>query len=431
MNGGTGRINVALLGSGGREHAIAWKLRQSNRLGDLFAIPGNPGIAEVATNVQIPLDDFPAIVKFCKSNAVGLVVVGPEDPLAEGVTDALRDAGIAVFGPKKAAARLEGDKAFAKDVMRQASVPTAEAKVFTDPWAAENYVRRREVPLVVKAAGLAKGKGVSVCYRHQDAIDAINAAMRDKVFGDAGRVVVIEEFLEGVECSVLALVDRRDLFILELCQDHKPVGEGNTGPMTGGMGAFCPADTVSDSLLRQIETDILVPMLDGLGREGVEFSGCLYAGLMLTAGGPKVLEFNVRFGDPETQPLMMRWKGDLLEALLAVAEGRLAEVVGEIGWDERASVCVVLASRGYPGKIVQGVPITGVAEANTMEGVQVFHSGTAMKDGKLVTAGGRVLTVTALGDGIDDARKRAYEAVGKIHFDGMHFRRDIGEKPSR
>jgi phosphoribosylamine--glycine ligase len=333
-----------------------------------------------------------------------------------------------VFGPNRSAARLEAEKGFAKELMKQASVPTAESRTFRDAAAAEQYVLRRGVPCVVKAAGLAKGKGVTLCFRESDAVEAIDASMRKGAFGEAGSTIVIEEYLEGVECSVLALVDRRDLFVLELCQDHKPVGEGNTGPMTGGMGAFSPARTVDDVLLRQIEADILVPTLDGLARNGIEFRGCLYAGLMLTAAGPKVLEFNVRFGDPETQPLMMRWRGDLLQVLLAVAEGRLREVVDTISWDPQTAVGVVLASQGYPGRYRTGAEISGLREAQSLEDVQVFHSGTALRNGRVVTSGGRVLTVTALGSNLATARQRAYEAVSRVHFEGMHFRGDIGER---
>lgn len=421
-------INVAIIGGGGREHALAWRLSQSPTLGRLYALPGNPGIAEVAECFRVPVTDHAAVARFCKEHEVGLVVVGPEDPLAAGIVDDLAEAGLTVFGPNRSAARLEAEKGFAKDLMKQASVPTAESRTFKDAAAAEQHVMRRGLPCVVKAAGLAKGKGVTLCFRESDAMEAIDASMRKGVFGEAGSTIVIEEYLEGVECSVLALVDRRELFVLELCQDHKPVGEGNTGPMTGGMGAFSPARTVDDVLLRQIEADILIPTLDGLARNRIEFRGCLYAGLMLTAAGPKVLEFNARFGDPETQPLMMRWRGDLLQALLAVAEGRLSEVVDSISWDPRTAVGVVLASRGYPGKCLTGAEITGLPEARSVENVQVFQSGTARREGRLVTNGGRVLTVTALGDDLSAARRSVYEAVSRIHFEGMQFRGDIGER---
>ena len=422
------KTNVLILGGGGREHALAWRLAQSPTAGDLFALPGNPGIAEVAECGNVPMSDARGVVKFCQDRDVGLVVVGPEDPLAAGIVDALAKAGIPAFGPKKAAARLEADKIFAKELMRQAKIPTAEARSFQHAEQAEEYVRRRGGPLVVKAAGLAKGKGVFVCRDEAEALRAVGEIMRKSVFGDAGDAVVIEELLEGIECSVLALVDGRDLFVLDLCQDHKPVGEGNAGPMTGGMGAFCPAQTVDEPTLSLIERDILVPTLDGLARDDVSFRGCLYAGLMLTKDGPKVLEFNARFGDPETQPLMMRWRGDLLQVLLAVARGRLAEVADEIAWDPRPAVSVVLASGGYPGDYQTGKTIHGVTDADATDDVKIFHGGTAKRAGRLVTDGGRVLSVTALGDDLAAARARAYEAVAKINFDGMHFRRDIGEQ---
>lgn len=421
-------INVAIIGSGGREHALAWRISQSPRLARLYALPGNPGISAVADCVNVPVSDHAAVARFCREWDIGLLVVGPEDPLAAGITDHLTKAGIRVFGPKQAAARLEADKAYAKELMRQVAVPTAEARVFTDPQGAESFVKRRGAPCVVKAAGLAKGKGVSVCFRESDALEAIDQVMRRGVFGEAGQTLVIEEYLEGVECSVLALVDRRELVVLELCQDHKPVGEGNTGPMTGGMGAFSPARTVSEAMLRDIEAGVLVPILDALGREGVEYRGCLYAGLMITAAGPKVLEFNVRFGDPETQPLMMRWRGDLLAVLLGVAEGRLAEVVELIDWDPRPAVSVVMASAGYPGKYLTGMPIEGLSQAAALPETQVFHSGTALRDGRVVTSGGRVLSVTSMGQTLAEARARAYEAASHIAFEGMHFRRDIGER---
>ena len=427
MNG----INVAILGGGGREHALAWRLAQSPTLGELYALPGNPGIAELAHCQNVPLGDAAAVVAFCREHKVGLVVVGPEEPLANGIVDALAAADIPAFGPNKAAARLEADKVFAKNLMRGAKIPTADARAFTNAELAEDFVRRRQTPCVVKAAGLAKGKGVTVCREPEQAVEAVHNIMRRGAFGAAGNEVLVEELLEGVECSVLALVDRRDLFVLELCQDHKPVGEGNVGPMTGGMGAFSPAKTVSDAMLRQIEAEILVPTLDGLLRDGTSFSGCLYAGLMLTDRGPRVLEFNARFGDPETQPLMMRWRGDLLQTLLAVAEGRLAEVVDGVSWDPRPAVSVVLASGGYPGPYETGKVITGVEEADAMTGVQVFHGGTARRGGQLVTDGGRVLAVTALGDDLNAARDRAYAAAERIRFDGMHYRRDIGSMPAR
>jgi phosphoribosylamine--glycine ligase len=332
--------------------------------------------------------------------------------------------GVKVFGPSKLAAQLEGDKWFAKELMRHQAVPTAEARAFVDADSAEEYVRTRGSGVVIKAAGLAKGKGVSVCYRTSDALEAIDKIMRQRVFGEAGSRVVVEELLTGPECSILAFVERKNIYVMETSQDHKPVDEGDTGPMTGGMGAYSPTPIVTSAMLSQIERDILVPVLDGLSREGIDYKGVLYAGLMMTSAGPKVLEFNCRFGDPETQPLMMRLASDLAEVMLAVAEGRLDQV--ELKWDPRPALCVVASSKGYPGSYPTGLEITGLNDADAMKDVKVFHSGTARREGKVVTDGGRVLAVTALGDTIAAAQKRAYEAMGKIHFDGMHFRKDIG-----
>ena len=419
-------MKVLVIGNGAREHALAWKLADSPRVTALYALPGNPGTAQVADNVPLDPMNFPAVEKFVRQTEIGLVVIGPEDPLAAGLADRLLEAGVKVFGPVKDAARLEADKWFAKELMRQQSIPTAEARSFTDADAAIEYVRVRDEPLVVKAAGLAKGKGVSVCYRTEDAIDAIELAMRKKAFGSAGGRIVIEELLTGPECSILAFVDRKSIYVMETSQDHKAVDDGDTGPMTGGMGAYTPTPLVTDAVLAQIERDILVPTVDGLVREGIEYRGVLYAGLMLTQHGPKVLEFNCRFGDPETQPLMMRLKTDLLEVLLAVAEGRLEEV--ELKWDERPALCVVAASGGYPGEYRKGIPITGVQDADAMRDVKVFHGGTRLDGKTLVTDGGRVLSVTALGSNLADARQRAYEALGKIRFEGMRYRTDIGRR---
>jgi phosphoribosylamine--glycine ligase len=420
-------MKVLIVGSGGREHALAWKLADSPRVTALFAAPGNPGIGQFADLVPgIGVMDFDAIERFVRENRVEFVVIGPEDPLAAGLADRLIRAGVKVFGPTRDAARIEADKWFAKELMRQQSIPTAEARSFTDPSAAEEYLRVRDEPVVIKAAGLAKGKGVSVCYRTSDALDAVNEIMRRKAHGAAGSRVVIEELLSGPECSILAFVDRKNIYVMEPAQDHKPVDDGDTGPMTGGMGAYTPTPVVTDALLRQIERDVLVPAVDGLVRENIDYRGVLYAGLMLTTNGPKVLEFNCRFGDPETQPLMMRLQSDLFEVMLAVASGKLDDVT--LKWDSRPALCVVAASRGYPGKYSTGVPISGVEKADSMPDVKVFQSGTKLApDGRtLLTDGGRVLGVTALGKTIADAQRRAYEAMAKIHFDGMHFRKDIG-----
>lgn len=423
-------MNVAIIGSGGREHAIAWKLKQSERVGRLYALPGNPGIAELAECVQIGVMDFARIEKFVRENQVGLVVIGPEDPLAAGLADQLSATGVKVFGPSKSAARLEADKWFAKEIMRQQAVPTAEARSFTDAKAAEEYIRTRGVGrCVVKATGLAKGKGVTVCYRESDALDAIARIMRDKVFGSAGERVVIEEMLAGPECSMLAFVDGSNIYMMEPAQDHKPVDDGDTGPMTGGMGAYTPTPVLDDRTIAQIERDVFVPVLDGLRRDGIDYHGVLYAGLMLTAAGPKVLEFNVRFGDPETQPLMMRLQTDLLEVMLATIDGTLDQV--DLRWDRRPALCVIAASGGYPGAYQTGQPITGIADAEALGDVKVFHSGTARRGETLVTDGGRVLAVTAIGDTIAAAQKRAYDAMARVHFNNMHYRRDIAHQAIR
>lgn len=422
-------MKVLLIGSGGREHALAWKLADSPRCTAIYAAPGNPGTAQVAENVAIGVMEFDKIVQFAKEKAIDLVVIGPEDPLAGGLADRLMAEEIKVFGPSREAARIEGDKWFAKELMRSQSVPTAEARSFTNADAAEEYVRRRDEPCVIKAAGLAMGKGVTLCYRTQDAIEAIDKTMRQRAFGEAGSRVVIEELMTGPECSILAFVDRHSIYVMESSQDHKPVDDGDTGPMTGGMGAYTPTPVVTDAMMRRIERDILVPTVDGLVREGIEYRGILYAGLMITPNGPKVLEFNCRFGDPETQPLMMRLKSDLLEVMLAVVDGRLDQV--QLEWDSRPAFSVVATSKGYPGQYPKGLEITGIDDADAMQDVKVFHSGTKQEDGKILTDGGRVLSVTALGDDIASAARRAYDAITKVHFDGMHYRRDIGHHALR
>ena len=419
-------MKVLIIGAGGREHALAWRLAESPRVTALYAMPGNPGIAQVADVAPGDPFNFKQVEKFAKQNKIDLVVVGPEDYLAAGLADHLIAAGIKVFGPTKDAAQIEADKWFSKELMRQQAVPTAEARSFTDADAAEEYVRKHQGGVVIKAAGLAKGKGVTVAYRTSDAIEAIDQIMRKKVFGGAGERAVIEELLRGPECSVLAFVDHKNIYMMEPAQDHKPVDDGDTGPMTGGMGAYSPTPVLDEKTLRTIERDVFVPVIDGLVREGIKYKGILYAGLMLTTNGPKVLEFNCRFGDPETQPLMMRLQSDLAEVMLAVIDGRLDQV--SLKWDARPAVCVVATSKGYPGKYATGVPIEGVADADAMRDVKAFHSGTRIDGGKLVTDGGRVLGVTAMGDTIAAAQKRAYEAMKKIRFEGMHYRTDIAHQ---
>ena len=423
------KMNVLVIGSGGREHAIGWKLKKSKRCGSLFFAPGNGGTADLGINVPINADKVDTktvddIDYFCRNHDIDLVVIGPEDPLAQGLADRLAKEGRLIFGPAASAARLEADKAFAKQLMKAVSIPTADARVFKEYSVAENYVKSREVPVVVKASGLAKGKGVIVCDDTAEALDALSLCMKNKSFGDAGDTVIVEERLSGQEVSILALVDGRNIYVLDPSQDHKQAGEGDTGPNTGGMGAYCPTPLVNEKLMQTIEREILVPTVDALRRDGIEYKGVLYAGLMLTAGGPKVLEYNCRFGDPETQPLMMRLKGDLLEIMVATAEGTLDQV--DINWDQRCCCCVVMASGGYPGKYYGNKTIKGIEDAESDPDVKVFHAGTKkVKDG-LATAGGRVLNVCAMGKDLKEAQEKANAACKKINFDGAWYRKDIG-----
>jgi len=422
-------MKVLLTGSGGREHAIAWKLAQSKNLSKLYIAPGNPGTGLCGENVNIKDNDTDKLLQFAKEKKVELLVVGPEEPLTTGITDKFEAAGIKAFGPSAQAAQLEADKAFSKQLMRAASISTAEAKIFEDFNDAKTYIASRDEALVVKAAGLAKGKGVFVCDDPADGILAAEKIMIKRIFGAAGDKIVVEDKLLGEEASILAFVDGHNIYVMESSQDHKSIGDGDTGPNTGGMGAYSPAPIVSDEIMEQIVREILVPIVDAMNRNGTPYKGVLYAGLMITAAGPRVLEFNVRFGDPETQPILCRLKSDLLEVMTAVCEERLPDIT--LKWDERPAVCVVMASKGYPGDYEKGKLISGLKEAAGMEDVMVFQAGTAQKDGQIVTNGGRVLSVTALGKTIADAKARAYEAVEKIHFEGAYWRKDIADKAIR
>lgn len=425
-------MNVLIIGSGGREHALGWKLKQSKQCGKIVFAPGNAGTAAIGKSVDLAVEPVTQkvvddIAHLCRHEKIGLVVIGPEDPLSQGLADKLAKEGLKVFGPVADGARLEADKAWAKQLMRGALIPTAEARTFEDADAALNYVRNHETPVVVKAAGLAKGKGVIVCADSAEAEAAVKQVMVDREFGEAGDICVVEERLTGQEVSILALVDGRDIYVLEPSQDHKQVGEGDTGPNTGGMGAYTPTPLVNDKLMRQIEREVLVPTVDALRREGVDFKGVLYAGLMLTPGGIKVLEFNVRFGDPECQPLMVRMKGDLLQLMLACAEGTLAET--SLSWEKRVACCVVMCSGGYPGSYEKGKVIAGLDEAGALDDVFIFHAGTKLDtDGNVVTNGGRVLNIVALGGDLVEARDKANAACELIHFDGAFYRHDIGDR---
>jgi phosphoribosylamine--glycine ligase len=419
-------MKILVVGGGGREHALAWKLAQSPRVETIFCAPGNPGTAALADNVNIAAEDVSRIVDFARRESIDLTVVGPEDPLAMGLVDRLNEAGLRGFGPSAAAAKIESDKAYAKQIMRKYSIPTAEARIFDKFEAASEYVLSRDEPLVVKAAGLAKGKGVAVCDNPSEALLAVEEIMVGRIHGDAGAQVVIEERLKGPEATLLAFVDGRNIYVMESSQDHKPVGEGDTGPNTGGMGAYSPAPIIDQETLARINREILVPTVDAMARERRPYKGVLYVGLMLTDQGPRVIEFNCRFGDPEAQAVLMRMRSDLVEPMEAAIDGRLDEIT--IRWDPRPALCVVAASGGYPGSYEKGKTITGVQEAETEKDVAVFHAGTSIADDRLITSGGRVLGITALGDGLANAKHRAYEAAAKIAFEGIYFRKDIGDQ---
>ena len=416
-------MNVLLLGSGGREHALAWKLAQSPLLATLFAAPGNPGIAEHAQIVSLDAADHRAVVDFCRRHAVELVVIGPEAPLVDGLADNLRTLGFAVFGPNKAAAQLEGSKAYTKDLCARYGIPTARYRHASDRLAAEAALEDFPLPVVIKADGLAAGKGVIIATTPEEAQAAL-AEMFDGGFGGAGEAVVIEEFLEGEEASFFALTDGTTILPFGTAQDHKRVGDGDTGPNTGGMGAYSPASIVTEAVAARVMAEIVEPTVRAQAERGAPYSGILYAGLMLAAEGPKLIEYNVRFGDPECQVLMMRLEGDLLPLMLATARGRLAEAEAP-RFADSAALTVVMAANGYPGTPEKGGAIAGIARSES-EGAKVFHAGTALEEGRLVASGGRVLAVTASGGDVEQARTKAYRAVDRIDFPSGFCRRDIG-----
>lgn len=421
-------MNILLLGSGGREHALAVALAASPRRDELYIAPGNGGTAAVGENVLLDAEDPAAVADFARETGCGLVVIGPEAPLVVGVADAVRAVGIPCFGPGAEGAQVEGSKKFSKELMERAGVPTAAYASFTDEAAALAYVRDQGAPLVVKADGLAAGKGVVVATELSQAEDAVRACF-DGAFGKAGATVVIEEMMTGPECSLLAFTDGETVRPMCTSQDHKRALEGDRGPNTGGMGAYAPVPIVTDEEHAAM-VDALEKTVAQLHAEGIDYRGCLYGGFMLTPAGPKVLEFNARFGDPETQVVIPRLENDLVEVMLAVAEGRLSEV--ELRWSDRWAVTVVLTSAGYPGSYEKGKVITGVEDAEAMDDVTVYHAGTALTDaGELVTSGGRVLDVTALGDTFEAARDRAYAACEKIQFEGKTLRHDIGLRALR
>lgn len=419
-------MKVLVVGSGGREHALVWKLNQSPKVSEIFIAPGNGGTRLEGTNVPIKDDDLPGLVNFAKENKIDLVVAGPELPLVLGIKEALSREGIPCFGPGAYAANLEGSKAFSKMIMRDAGVPTAPFKVFDEFEQAKAFVENKGAPIVVKADGLAAGKGVVVASTVEEAIEALDDMMVKREFGSAGERVVVEEALKGEEASFLAFCAGEDYALLPSAQDHKAVGEGDTGPNTGGMGAYSPAPILPRDKYEETAELVIKPILKLLADRGEPFTGILYAGLMYTDDGPSVLEYNVRFGDPECQPLLMRLDCDIVEIMLACVENRLPEV--EVKLKDETTICVVLAAGGYPASYEKGKEIFGIEEADKIEGVKVFQAGTTYDEGKTLTSGGRVLGVTALGADLGDAQKKAYEAVAKLSFEGAYFRRDIGDK---
>jgi phosphoribosylamine--glycine ligase len=416
-------VKILIIGSGGREHALARKLAQSPEADRIFCAPGNAGTDMLGENVAIKASDLPALVRFAKENDVDLTVIGPDDPLAAGIVDLFQAEKLRAFGPNKSAARLESSKIFAKELMQAQKIPTAGAKTFSKSNEALRYCEEVRFPVVIKADGLALGKGVIIAQDAATARSTIEEMMTRDRFGEAGRRVVIEEFLAGSECSLHALVDGKNYLLLESARDHKRAFDGDKGPNTGGMGAFSPANNWNGKLQSQFESEIMQPVLGGLQRKGIIFRGLLYPGLMVTGDGARVLEFNCRFGDPETQAILPRMKSDLVPLLEATIDGRIDKC--SIEWDTRPAVTVVLSSGGYPDKYETGKPIAGLDEAGKLDGVQIFHAGTRCINGEIVTAGGRVLAVTALGSTIEAARTRAYEAVSRVHFEGCHYRRDI------
>ncbi|MFA4910912.1 MAG: phosphoribosylamine--glycine ligase [Desulfobacteria bacterium] len=419
-------MNVLVVGSGGREHALVWKINQSPRVSKIYCAPGNGGISRLAECVDIQATDIHSLLKFAKQKRAGLTVVGPELSLTMGIVDEFEKEGLRIFGAGKKSAEIEGSKAFAKNLMIKYGIPTGEYRTFTSRDEAVGYIRKKGAPLVIKADGLAAGKGVIPAKSIEEALDAVDLILVKKAFGEASKKIVVEEFLTGEEASFLVFTDGESMIPLPPSQDHKPIFDEDKGPNTGGMGAYSPAPIVTEDLHEQIMKEIIQPAISGMAAEGRKYKGVLYAGLMITDGKAKVLEFNARFGDPETQPLLMRMKSDIIPALEATIDGNLSQI--KVEWDERAAVCVVMASEGYPGSYQKGFEITGLEEISKMPGVEVFHSGTVIKDGKIISSGGRVLGVTALEHGIKDAIGLAYRAVKDIRWEGVYYRQDIGRR---
>jgi phosphoribosylamine--glycine ligase len=419
-------MRVLVVGGGGREHALVWKIAKSPKVSKIYCAPGNAGISEQAAILPLKANDLNSLVGFALKEKIDLTVVGPEEPLTKGIVDLFESKGLSIFGSSKKAAEIEGSKAFAKEMMKKYHIPTGSYEVFENPEEAKQYIRKQGAPIVVKADGLAAGKGVIVCNTVEEAVQWVERIMVDKTFGEAGNRVVIEEYLVGEEASYIAFTDGKAILPMASSQDHKPIFDGDRGANTGGMGAYSPAPVVTDEVHERIHEKILRPIIQGMGEEGRPYRGVLYAGLMIHNGHPRVLEFNARFGDPETQPVLMRMKGDIIPILEACIKGNLGGCKME--WDSRAAVCVVMSSRGYPGDYEKGKPISGLKEVSRMEDVFVFHAGTALQDGQMITNGGRVLGVTGLGKDIPKAIERTYQAVKRISWEGAQYRTDIGRK---
>jgi len=417
-------MRVLVVGGGGREHALAWKIAQSPLVKKVYCAPGNAGTASVAENIEIPADNVNALLQFATVTGIGLTVVGPEQPLVKGIVDSFEESGLRVFGPSQRAAEIEGSKVFCKDLMKKYGVPTAKYESFDSLDQVKLFTKEDE-PVVVKASGLAAGKGVILCSNGEEARFAVQSIMQEKAFGNAGNKVVIEEFLTGQEVSLLAFTDGKTVLPLDSAQDHKAAFDGDKGPNTGGMGAYSPTPIFTDELKKQVIDEILIPTVRAMAKENRYYRGILYAGLMLTESGPKVLEFNARFGDPETQPIMMRIKSDIVPIFEACIDGNLATQT--LQWKQEPTVCVVMAAKGYPDSYEKGKEITGLNLGDNQQAV-VFHAGTKLDNGKVLTDGGRVLGVTAMGSDIDQAIKNTYSIVDKIKWDGIHYRKDIGNK---
>jgi phosphoribosylamine---glycine ligase len=419
-------MKVLVIGCGGREHALVWKIKQSPMVDKIFCAPGNAGTAEIAENISIAADDIKGLLEFAIKKEIGLTVVGPEQPLVKGIVDQFQEKELRIFGPNQRAAELEGSKSFSKDIMKKYEIPTAKYKTFNSAEIAKKYINIKNCPLVVKADGLASGKGVLLCQTTDEALAAIDSIMGKRSFGKAGDQIVIEEFLEGDEVSVLAFCDGQKILLMDSAQDHKAAYDGDKGPNTGGMGAYSPAPIFTETMRQKVRDRIMLPMIRAMQLEGRPYKGILYAGLMLTKTGPQVLEFNARFGDPETQPLLARMDSDIVPIFEACIDGTLDQCPLE--WKNESSVCVVMAAMGYPNSYDKGKPISGLKDANELPGVMVFHAGTKQYDGEVLTNGGRVLGVTAIGEDIPTAISRAYEVVEKIQWDGIHYRKDIGHR---